>query len=227
MRPLIIILLIGQSSGLFGQSIPTGDFFVSQSNDLFESELFHFDSDKTFSCFVFGCTYTLLGQGIYEVNNDTLTLNFERHPLQVQTESIEFTEGNSDKTIINIFAKTARSESEFGGVNCLMKGLQVGTVADSIGRAQLVFNKLTRTDTLEISFIGYTPFRIPVKATYDIMNVSVTLDRLSFYSKGDKEKFKINWTRQSSFGLQRLDDLELTYQKATIKKKKELTKWID
>jgi len=230
MKKLVVILLIGafagQSLGLVAQSIPTGDFFAKKSNELFESELFQFNSDKTFNCVVFGDNYKLLGQGRYAVKNDTLILHFESHPMQRQSERVEFSEGPGDKTTINLKVKVARSESAFQGANCFLRGLQRGTTTDSTGQARLVIDKLSKADTLEVYFIGYNLVRIPIQPNYDTINVWANLDNLSFYTDGDKARFKVNWIKRSSFGLQRLDNLELTYQKISAKKKMELTKWI-
>lgn len=222
MRQLLIILLIGQSLAVWGQSIPTGNFYTKKGNQVFETELFQFNSDKTFKYLMFGCVENALGQGRYEIENDTLTLNFEQHPMKRQTERIEFNEGKSDKTTINIEAKILESESGFRGINCYLKNLQKGTVTDSTGYAQLVINRLITTDTLIISFIGYRHVQIPIKPTYDNINVLATLDNLYFYDEGDKEKFKINWTKKNSFGLQRFENLEVPYQKISNKKSNEL-----
>lgn len=224
---LLIGVLVGHSRALLGQSIQAGDYFVKHSNDLFESELLQLNDDKTFNCIVFGCNYKLLGQGRYEVHNDTLSLYFESHPMQRETQRIEAHEGGRNKTTINIRVHSARSESVMAGVNCLLKSLQRGTSTDSTGQAQLVIEKLSKTDTLEVYFIGYSPAKIAIQPTFDTVNAWVTLDDLSFYSNGDEAKFKINRIKKNSFGLQRLENLELTYQKISAKQKRELVKWIE
>lgn len=225
MKITLTIILTSLSLLCFGQESHPGTYFTTKKDIGFESDIFQFQEDGTFSYVLFTCTGTALGKGTYEVvSGDSLRLQFSdclqcEENIQVETE-----DKPADNLEINLTIKEWAYDSELPGVNICFSEDRKGTVSNINGQATFKTSIVDENRTLRIQLIGYKPIDLIVPANTSRLTGKVYLTSHWIYDSADIKTYKIlKWTR-SRLKLRRYAELSITSDKVSDQKVNELIK---
>ncbi|MBK6264581.1 carboxypeptidase-like regulatory domain-containing protein [Marivirga sp. S37H4] len=226
MKIIITTILTSLTLLCFGQEPHPGTYFTTKKDIGFESDIFQFQEDGTFSYIFFTCTGTGFGKGIYEVvSGDSLQLQFTdclKCEENIQIESEE--KLAEDSLEINLTIREWTDDSELAGVNVYFPSERKGTVSNENGQATFKTNITSENRTLRIQFIGYDPIDLEVPANTSRLTGNVYLTWHWIYDSSDIKTYKIlKWTR-SKLKLKRYPDWSITYDKVNDQKTDELIK---
>lgn len=223
MKILLTIILTSLTLVGFGQEPHFGTYFTSKKDIGFESDIFQFHEDSTFSYIFFTCTGTGLGKGKYKiVSSDSLQLQFTdclqcEENIQIDIEQIP-----ADSLEVNLTVKEWANNTELAGVSVFFPSEQVGTLSNEIGQADFKTSIEDQNRTLRIQFVGYDPIDLDVPANTSRITGKVYLTWHWIYDSSDIKTYKIlKWTR-SKLKLKRYPELSINYDKVKDQKANEL-----
>ena len=203
----------------FGQEIHSGTYFTTKKDIGFESDIFQFQEDGTFSHVLFTCTGTGLGKGRYDIiSGDSLRLQFSDC---IKCESVKqvdmFTE-LSDSLETSLTVREWADGSELSGVNVSFPEEGIGIITDERGQANFKTSISRKNRTLQIQYVGYDPIDLEVPANTSQLTGKIYLTWHWIYDSSDTKTYKIlKWTR-SKLKLERYPDLAVTYDKVSHRK---------
>jgi len=219
MKIILTIILTSFTLLCFGQESHPGTYFTSKKDIGFESDIFQFQEDGTFSYIFFTCTGTGLGKGVYEiVSGDSLRLQFTdclkcEENIQVKTEKKQ-----ADSLEINLNVREWADDAELAGVTVYFPTERKGTVSNENGQAIFKTSIADEDRTLRIQFVGYDPIDLIVPANTSSLTGKVYLTWHWIYDNSDIRTYKIlKWTR-SKLKLNRYPELSITYDKVNDQK---------
>ncbi len=208
-----------------GQEPHPGTYFTTKKDTGFESDIFQFQENGTFSYIFFTCTGAGLGKGKYEVvSGDSLQLQFTDCLKCEENIQIEIEEKPADSLEISLAIREWADDVELAGVNVYFPSERKGTVSNENGQATFTTNITDENRILRIQFIGYDPIDLDIPANTSRVSGKVYLTWHWIYDSSDFKTYKIlKWTR-SKLKLKRYPELSITYDRVNDQKADKLIK---
>ena len=198
MKIALIFTFACQILFCFGQGSFSGTYVTSQEDIGFESEVFQFQEDGTFSYILFTCTGTWFGKGFYEVSSrDSLKLNFKdclncEKRIQIETEQ---TQTDSLHISLTVCVDDGVSCDTIPGVAVFLPSEKIGTITMKNGHASFKTDVQDKDRTLGIQFTGYITMEINIPAHTSKLTGNVILKNSGIYDSSDIQSNKIlEWT---------------------------------
>lgn len=192
----------------------SGAYFTSKKDRGFESEIFEFNFDGSFSYVFFTCTGIGVGKGYYDIiKGDSLQLKFtncEKCQDYLQVETIK---NAGDSLAIDLKIRSWTDDFDIPGANVYLIKQRNGTTSNLNGRARISALKPKSDQKLQISYVGYDPVELEVPANTTQIKGTVYLSDHWVYDNSDVKTFKVlKWT-QSKLVLKRYPKLTIRYNK--------------
>lgn len=212
MKTLLTLLFISFSFCTLGQKSYEGTYYTVKKDRGFESEIFQFKQDGTFSYLLFTCTGIGLGKGSYKViSGDSLQLQFRDCTRCQEKVQITTSTARSDSLEIKLMMKSWRDERPLKGVHVDVTIEQEWTTSNEQGVATLKTSLSNENQRVTVYYIGSDPISINLPPNTSQVTGTMYFGNYWVYKSGDVKTFKIlKWT-SSTLKLQRYAEHQMKY----------------
>jgi|GEM_PF-6884274 len=224
MRYILLFILVIISRAVLSQKTFSGTYFTTKKDISFESDIFHFKKDGSFSYVFFTCTGTGLGKGKYQATDGYLHLKFENCEKCNEFNQIEYFNEESDSLEIDIKIISWEDKTPIIGASALIPNERIGATANLDGEVKFKTIKSNKTRTFKIEFVGFYPFKLEIPPTNSSIKGTIHLSNIWIYDSSEVNKFKLEKWKNSNLVLERYPDINISYDKIKFSKAKKIIK---